>query len=77
MIECGMGLGLRPLPACLRIQTRDLTVFDTFSRLSPAVVARLGFRTSDVTDVLNRVCREVGYSRLSRSKAFSFEATSV
>jgi putative transposase len=40
---------------------RILTVVDTFSRFSPAVVARLGFRAPDVIEVLERLCSEVGY----------------
>jgi transposase InsO family protein len=34
---------------------------NTFSRFSPAVVPRFGFRAPDVIDVLERVCSEVGY----------------
>ena len=40
---------------------RILTVVDTFSRFSPAVVPRLGFRAPDVVEVLERVCAQVGY----------------
>jgi putative transposase len=40
---------------------RILTVVDTFSRFSPAVVPRFGFRAPDVIEVLERVCSEVGY----------------
>jgi putative transposase len=40
---------------------RVLTVVDTFSRYSPAVVPRFRFRAPDVIDVLERVCAEVGY----------------
>lgn len=40
---------------------RILTVVDTFSRFSPAVVRRFSFRAPDVVDVLERVCGEVGY----------------
>lgn len=39
---------------------RILTVVDTFSRYSPAVVPRFRFRTPDVIDVLERVCAQVG-----------------
>jgi putative transposase len=40
---------------------RILTVVDTFSRFSPAVVPRFGFRAPDVIEALERVCSEVGY----------------
>ncbi len=40
---------------------RILTVVDTFSRFSPAVVPRFSFRAPDVVEVLERVCSEVGY----------------
>lgn len=40
---------------------RILTVFDTFSRFSPAIVPRFSFRAPDVVEVLERVCGEVGY----------------
>jgi len=40
---------------------RVLTVVDTFSRYSPAVVPRFRFRALDVIDVLERVCAEIGY----------------
>lgn len=40
---------------------RILTVVDTFSRFSPAVVPRFSFRAPDVIDVLENVCTEVGY----------------
>lgn len=40
---------------------RILTVVDTFSRFSPAVVPRFSFRAPDVVEALERVCCEVGY----------------
>lgn len=40
---------------------RILTVVDTCSRFSPAVVPRFSFRAPDVIDVLENVCTEVGY----------------
>lgn len=40
---------------------RILTVVDTFSRFSPAVVPRFSFRAPDVVETLERVCSEVGY----------------
>lgn len=40
---------------------RILTVVDTFSRFSPAVVPRFSFRAPDVVEVLERVCGELGY----------------
>jgi putative transposase len=45
---------------------RILTVVDTFSRFSPAVVPRFNFRATDVIDVLERVCREGGYPAVIR-----------
>jgi putative transposase len=40
---------------------RVLTVVDTFSRFSPAVVPRLTFRGADVVEELERVCRKTGF----------------
>ena len=40
---------------------RVLTIVDTFSRVSPAIVPRLTFRGADVVAVLERVCRETGF----------------
>ena len=40
---------------------RILTVLDTFSRFSPAIVPRFSFRAPDVVEVLERVCGEEGY----------------
>jgi putative transposase len=40
---------------------RILTVIDTFSRFSPAIVPRFNFKAADVVDVLEKVCREEGY----------------
>lgn len=40
---------------------RVLTVVDTFSRCSPAVVSRFRFRAPDVVEVLEQVCGENGY----------------
>jgi len=40
---------------------RILTVVDTFSRFSPAIVPKFGFRAPDVVEILERVCSEVGY----------------
>jgi transposase InsO family protein len=39
---------------------RVLTIVETFSRFSPALVPRLTFRGADVVEVLERVWREVG-----------------
>ena len=39
---------------------RVLTIVDTFSRFSPALVPRLTFRRADVVEVLERVGREIG-----------------
>ena len=40
---------------------RVLTIVDTFSRMSPAIVPRLSFRGADVVEVLERVCRAIGF----------------
>lgn len=40
---------------------RVLTIVDTFSRFSPAVEPRFNFRGADVVDVLERVCRAIGF----------------
>jgi putative transposase len=40
---------------------RVLTVVDTFSRFSPAVVPRFTFRGADVVEELERVCRKTGF----------------
>jgi putative transposase len=38
-----------------------LTIVDTFSRFSPATEPRFSFRGADVVDVLERVCRAIGF----------------
>jgi putative transposase len=43
------------------LKLRILTIVDTFSRYAPAVVPRFRFRASDVVQVLERVCAQVGY----------------
>ncbi|WP_461357528.1 IS3 family transposase [Bradyrhizobium sp. USDA 4454] len=40
---------------------RVLTIIDTFSRFSPALAPRFTFRGSDVAEVLERACKEVGF----------------
>jgi len=40
---------------------RVLTIVDTFSWMSPAIVPRLSFRGADVVDVLEAVCRGTGF----------------
>jgi putative transposase len=40
---------------------RVLTVVDTFTRYSPAIDPRLSYRGEDVVQILERVCRQVGY----------------
>lgn len=40
---------------------RILTVVDTFSRFSPAVVPRFSFRAADVVEALEKICCESGY----------------
>lgn len=50
---------------------RILTVIDTFSRFSPAVVPRFSFRAPDVIAVLDRVCGEIGYPGSIRAASSS------
>jgi putative transposase len=45
---------------------RILTIVDTFSRFSPAIVPRLSFRAPDVIAVLEQVGREIGLPRTIR-----------
>lgn len=45
---------------------RILTVVDTFSRVSPAIVPKFSFRAPDVVEVLERVGREHGFPRTIR-----------
>lgn len=40
---------------------RVLTIVDIFSRFSPAPEPRLSFRGTDVVEILERVCNEVGF----------------
>ena len=40
---------------------RVLTIVDIFSLFSPALQPRFTFRGTDVVDVLERVCNEVGF----------------
>ncbi len=40
---------------------RVLTVVDIFSRFSPALAPRFTFRGTDVVEILERVCNEVGF----------------
>lgn len=40
---------------------RALTIVDTFSRFSPALAPRFTFRGTDVVEVLERACKEVGF----------------
>ncbi len=42
------------------------TIIDIFSRFSPALEPRLTFRGTDVVEVLERVCNEVGFSATIR-----------
>ena len=45
---------------------RVLTIVDTFSRFSPAIVPRFSFRAPDVVEVLERVGREAGFLQTIR-----------
>ncbi|MDR6306063.1 transposase InsO family protein [Nitrobacter vulgaris] len=38
-----------------------MTVVDTFSRFSPVLEPRFSFRGADVVEVLEEVCRQVGF----------------
>jgi putative transposase len=52
---------------------RILTIVDTFSRFSPAVVPKRRFRAPAVVEVLERVCGEIGYPasiRVDQGSAF-------
>jgi putative transposase len=40
---------------------RVLTIVDIFSRFSPALAPRFTFRGTDVVEILERVCKEVGF----------------
>jgi putative transposase len=42
---------------------RILTVVDTFSRYSPAVVPKFSFRAPDVIETLDHVCKKIGYPK--------------
>ncbi len=44
-----------------KLRERVLTIVDTFSRFSPALEPRLGFRGADVVEILERVGRELGF----------------
>ena len=45
---------------------RILTIVDTYSRFSPAIVPRFSFRAPDVIAVLDRVGREIGLPKSIR-----------
>jgi putative transposase len=45
---------------------RVLTIVDTFSRFSPAIVPRFSFRAPDVVEVLERVGRAAGFPQTIR-----------
>ena len=45
---------------------RVLTVVDTFTRFSPAIVPGFSFKAADVVAVLERVCEGVGYPKTIR-----------
>ena len=45
---------------------RVLTIVDTFSRFSPAIVARFSFRAPDVIEVFEQVGREIGLPKTIR-----------
>jgi putative transposase len=45
---------------------RILTVADTFSRFSPMIDPRFGYRAENVVETLERVCAEVGHPKTIR-----------
>jgi len=45
---------------------RVLTIVDIFSRFSPAVEPRFSFNGADVVEVLEGVCKEVGFPATTR-----------
>ena len=45
---------------------RILTVVDTFSRFSPVIDPRAGYRAENVVETLERVCADLGYPRTIR-----------
>jgi putative transposase len=45
---------------------RALTILDTFSRFSPAIEPRFSFRSADVVEILESVCRQVGFPKTIR-----------
>lgn len=47
-------------------KVRVLTIMDTFTRFSPAIEARFNWRGTDVVDVLERVCKQLGYPKSIR-----------
>ncbi|NIJ50660.1 transposase InsO family protein [Rhizomicrobium electricum] len=47
-------------------KARVLTMVDAFTRYSPAIEARFNWRGATVADVLERVCKDVGYPRTIR-----------
>jgi putative transposase len=47
-------------------KVRVLTILDAFTKFSPAIVPRLSWRGTGVVEVLERVCKEVGFPRTIR-----------
>lgn len=45
---------------------RVLTIVDTFTRFSPAIVPRFSFKAADVVSVLDEVCHEIGFPKTIR-----------
>ena len=43
-----------------------LTVFDTYSRLSPVIDPRFSYRGEDVVATLEQACRKIGYPKTIR-----------
>lgn len=47
-------------------KVRVLTIMDTFTRYSPAIEPRFNWRGAGVVDVLERVCKQLGYPKSIR-----------
>jgi putative transposase len=45
---------------------RILTIVDTFSRFSPVIDPRFGYRGEDVVEALERACKAIGYPKTIR-----------
>lgn len=48
-------------PACCSVETSTYLLIEIFSRYVPVIEPRLGFRSSDVVEVLERLGSEIGF----------------